>query len=296
MRRRDFISLLGGAAAFAPMAASAQQPGRIYRVAVLLPVRRPSPSMDAFIDEMRQAGFVQGRNLELNAPDGFNLSDEQIAELTERLVKTRPDAIVAGTAAGVRAAQQATQTIPIVATSEDMLTEGLVDSMARPSGNTTGISIMSPGLDGKRLDLLIEMAPKAKSIAALFDTKIAPQRHTQELQAAAQARSVSLQVFGAATPQDVGPAIDAAKAAGAEAINFLATPLFTVNSGIVYERLRALRLPSIHQWPDLADDGALAGYGPRFTEMFRQRGRLLIKVLRGLFWPPAILKCNFLGH
>ena len=123
MRRRDFISLLGGAAAFAPMAASAQQPGRIYRVAVLLPVRRPSPSMDAFIDEMRQAGFVQGRNLELNAPDGFNLSDEQIAELTERLVKTRPDAIVAGTAAGVRAAQQATQTIPIVAMSEDMLTK-----------------------------------------------------------------------------------------------------------------------------------------------------------------------------
>jgi putative ABC transport system substrate-binding protein len=82
-------------------------------------------------------------------------------------------------------------------------------------------------------------------------------------------------------PQDIGPAIDAAKAAGAEAINFLATPLFTVNSGIVYERLRALRLPSIHQWPDLADDGALAGYGPRFTEMFRQRARVLIKVLRG---------------
>src|SRR4051794_10872053 len=83
------------------------------------------------------------------APDGFNLSDEQIVQLTEKLVRAKPDAFVSGTAVGTRAAQQATQTIPIVAMSEDMLTEGLVNSMARPSGNTTGISIMSPGLDGK---------------------------------------------------------------------------------------------------------------------------------------------------
>jgi putative ABC transport system substrate-binding protein len=114
MRRREFVIGVAAAAAW-PISALAQEPGRIYRVAVLLPLKQPSPSMDAFLDEMRQAGFVQGHNLDLDAPDGVNLSDEQIARLTEKLVNARPDAIVAGTAAGTRAAQRATRTIPIVA-------------------------------------------------------------------------------------------------------------------------------------------------------------------------------------
>jgi putative tryptophan/tyrosine transport system substrate-binding protein len=281
MRRREFITLLGGAVATWPLAARAQQPGRTYRIAMLIPVARQSPPMDAFIDEMRQAEFVEGRNLEI-IPGGFNVPNEQIAEVTEKMVKAAPDAIVSGGIVGTKAAQRATQTIPIVAMSEDMLIEGLVDSLSRPGGNTIGLSILSPGLDGKRQDLLIEIVPHARRIAALFETRITPAQHTQTLQKAAQARGIELAVYGAAVVDDIAPAIDAAKAAGAEAVNFLATPLYSNNKSIVFPRIQTLRLPAIYQWPDLAEDGGLAGYGPRFTEMFRQRARILIKVLRGI--------------
>jgi putative ABC transport system substrate-binding protein len=124
--------------------------------------------------------------------------------------------------------------------------------------------------------------PHARRIAALFETRITPAQHTQALQKAAQARGIELAVYGAAVADDIAPAIDAANVAGAEAINFLATPLYSNNKSIVFPRIQTLRLPAIYQWPDLAEDGGLAGYGPRFTEMFRQRARILIKVLRGI--------------
>ena len=282
MRRRDVLGLLGSAAAGAamPLAAGAQQQGRVYRIAMLIPVDRQSPPMQAFVDEMRLAGFVEGRNLEI-LPDGFNLPNDQVAAVTEQMVKAAPDVIVSAGATGTKAAQQATRTIPIVAMSEDMLVEGLVRSLSRPGGNTTGLSILSPSLDGKRQDLLLEIAPRARRIAALFDAGITPAAHTESLQQAARARGVELLTFGVEAADEIGRTINAASAAGAEALNFLATPLYATNSATVFERVQALRLPAIYQWPDLAEDGGLAGYGPRFTDMFRQRARLVIKVLRG---------------
>jgi putative tryptophan/tyrosine transport system substrate-binding protein len=280
MRRRDVLGVLGGLPLLIPLAARAQQ-GRVYRIAMLLPIARQSPPMEAFVDEMRLAGFVEGRNLEI-LPDGFNVRNEHVAELTERMVKSRPDVVVSAGIIGTKAAQQATRTIPIVAMSEDMLVEGLVSSIARPGGNTTGLSILSPSLDGKRQDLLLEIVPRARRIAALFDNSITPSSHTEALQQAARARGIELSVYGAAAADDIVRAIDAASAAGAEALNFLATPLYSINSGMVFERVQALRLPAIYQWPDMAEDGGLAGYGPRFTDMFRQRARLVAKVLRGM--------------
>ena len=282
MRRRDFVALLGGMATGAawPFAARAQRSTRVYRIAMLVPVGRQSPQMEAFVDELRQAGFVEGRNLEILS-DGFDLRNEQVVELTETMVKAAPDVIISAGIAGTKAAQRATRTIPIVAMSEDMLVEGLVGSLARPGGNTTGLSILSPSLDGKRQDLLIEIVPRARRIAALFDSRITPASHIEGLQRAAQARGIELSVHGATTADDIGPTIEAASATGAEAINFLATPLYSVNSGVVFERVQTLRLPAIYQWPDMAESGGLAGYGPRFTDMFRQRARLVVKVLRG---------------
>jgi putative ABC transport system substrate-binding protein len=101
------------------------------------------------------------------------------------------------------------------------------------------------------------------------------------LQDAVRQRGGELLVFGVAKREEVVPAITNAKAAGAEAINFLATPLFTVNPRDLIERVVAMRLPAIHQWPEMAEEGGLAGYGPRFTQVFRQRARMVVKVLRG---------------
>ena len=167
---------------------------------------------------------------------------------------------------------------------EDMVAAGLVASLARPGGNITGISLLSPELDSKRQGLLIEAVPNARRIAALSDANVTPPHHTQMLQYAARSRGIV--VFGVRGPDELVSSIDAAMASGAEALNFLATPLFSVpgssNNGIVMGRIATTRLPAIFQWPETAEASALMGYGPRLTEMYRQRARIAVKILRGI--------------
>jgi putative tryptophan/tyrosine transport system substrate-binding protein len=283
MKRREFITLLGGAATW-PLAARAQEPGRTYRLGVLLPTARQSPAVEAFFDELRLNGFVEGKNLAV-IPGGFESIDDNLAARAAALVSAVPDAIVAGPAPPLRALQAVNRTIPILGMSEDMVAEGLVTSLARPGGNITGISLLSPELDGKRQDILIEAVPNARRIAAMADSRQTPPYHLQALQHAARSRGVELAVFGVNGPEEIVSAIDAAKASGAEALNFLATPLFSLpgtrNNRLVMERIAAVRLPAIFQWPETAEAGAFAGYGPRFTDMYRQRARMVVKIFRG---------------
>jgi putative ABC transport system substrate-binding protein len=284
MNRRAFISALGGAVAAWPLAARAQEPGRTYRLGFLLPTARQTPQVEAFFDELRLNGFVEGRNLVV-VPAGFEATDDNLAERAAALVNASPDAIIAGPAPPLRALQPMTRSVPLIGMSEDMVGEGLVASLARPGGNVTGISLLSPELDGKRQDILIEAVPGAHRIAAMADTHATPPYHLQVLQHGARSRGIELSIFAVGGPEEIASAIDAAKAAGAEALNFLATPLFSVpgsrNNQMVMERIAAVRLPAIFQWPETAEAGALAGYGPRFVDMFRQRARIVVKILRG---------------
>ena len=281
MKRREFITLLGGAASW-PLAARAQEPGRVYRLGALIPAGRETPAVVAFFDEMRLHGFIEGRNLDV-IPGGFNVPRDRIDAMVALMVKAAPDAIISGPDRYTRAFQEATKTIPLIGMSEDMVADGLVPSLARPGGNTTGISILSPGLDGKRLELLIEAVPAARRIGAFTDANgpSAKPDHVRTLKAAAEARGMELSVFEAATREQVLPAIDSAKTAGARALIFLSSPLFTVNAGTFIEHVAKLRLPAMHQWPEMAEEGGLMGYGTRFTEAFRQRARRVVKVLRG---------------
>src|SRR5215813_1408412 len=282
--RREFITLVGGAAAGWPLAARAQQAGRTYRLGVLVPTPRQSPAVLALFDELRLNGFIEGQNLQVIL-GGFEAGNEHLAELAAALVKAAPDAILAGSEVPVRALQSLTRTIPLVGMTEDMVAEGLVTSLARPGGNITGISLLSPELDGKRQDLLIEAVPGARRIAAMADSRATPTYHLQALQHGARSRGVELSVFAVGGPEEIASAIEAAKAAGAEALNFLATPLFSVpgsrGNQIVMERIAAVRLPAIFQWPETAEAGALVGYGARFADMYRQRARIAVKILRG---------------
>ena len=279
LQRRAFITLLGGAAAL-PLAARAQEAGRTYRLGFMVPHSPDAPWIVAFFDELRLAGFIEGQNL-IVVPGGFDVRDDRLAERAAALVKAAPDAIVSGGDLAMRALQQATRTIPLIGMTEDVVAAGFAESLARPGGNITGISLLSPELDGKRQDILIEAVPRARRIAALADSRVTPMRHLQTLQEAARAHSVELSVIGVTKLEEIAPAIDNAKAAGAEGLNVLATPLFFANSRIVIERVTALRLPAIYQWPDMAEQGGLAGYGPRFTQLYRQRARMVVKVLRG---------------
>jgi putative ABC transport system substrate-binding protein len=174
--------------------------------------------------------------------------------------------IISGPDNYTRVLQQLTRTIPLVAMTEDMLQAGLVASLSRPGGNTTGISLLSPDLDGKRQEILIEAVPGVRKMAALADSTVTPPRHLEALQDAARRRGVELSIFGVAVSEEVVATISAAKAAG------VATPLFTMNARDITESIAALRLPAMHQWPELAEEGGLLGYGPRFSQTFRQRG------------------------
>jgi putative tryptophan/tyrosine transport system substrate-binding protein len=284
MRRREFITLLGSGAVAWPLAARAQENGHTYRLGFLLPSARQSAAVEALFDELRLNGFVEGKNLAV-VPGGFEATDDNLAERATALVNAGPDAIVAGPAPPLRALQAVTRTVPILGMSEDLVGEGLSGSLAHPGGNITGISLLSPELDGKRQDILIEAVPGARRIAAMADSRQTPPYHLQSLQHAAQSRGVELSVFGVNGPEEIASAIDAAKESGSQALNFLATPLFSLpgtrNNAIVMERIVAVRLPAIFQWPETAEAGALAGYGPRFSEMYRQRARMVVRILRG---------------
>jgi len=282
MRRRQFITLVGGAAASVsmPPALFAQEAGRIYRIGFLSGAPREWAMYTAFFEELRGSGFIEGQNLTV-IEGGFGLSNEHLAEAAAALVKASPDAIVTAGPIASHAAQVATKTIPILAASDNMVGDGLVPSIRRPGGNTTGVSLLAVELDRKRQELLIEAVPGIRRIATLADPNVATPSHLQALKDAAWARGVELSVFSAATAEAITPAMNEVSAWEAEAINVLATPLFFFNGQTVMGRAAALRLPAMYQWPEMAEEGGFAGYGPRITQWFRQLARLLVQVLRG---------------
>ena len=279
MRRREFIALLGGAATWS-LAARAQDACRTYRIGFLLPSPRNSPAVVAMFDQLRLNGFVEGQNL-IVVPGGFGVPNDQIAGVVASLVAASPDVIVAGPELPLRALSLATRTIPLVGMSEDMVADGLVASFARPGGNITGISLLSPELDGKRQEILIEAVPGVRKIAVLVDSNVAKPVHLQQLQQAAENRGVEALIRGVAKRDDVISAIKDVQAAGVQAVNFLATPMFSVDAADFIAQVTKLRLPSIYQFPEGAEDGALIGYGPRFTDVYRMRANMAAKVLRG---------------
>jgi putative ABC transport system substrate-binding protein len=223
----------------------------------------------ALFDELRRNGLNEGQNLVV-IPDGFEADIEHPGKLAA--------AIITGPALPLRAFQSITHTIPLIGMTEDMVAGGLVASLAQPGGNITGISLLSPELDSKRQDILIEAVPGARRIAAMADSNATAPYHLQALEHAARSRGVDFVVINVAGPEEIASAIDAAKASGAGALNFLASPLFSVpgsrNNKIVLQRIAALRLPAIFQFPEIAKAGALAGYGARISDLYRQRARI----------------------
>jgi len=276
------LVLAAAAATLLPRVARAQEPGRTYRLGVLSVAPRDAGARNALFEELRRHGFIEGQNLTID-PRGFGLRSEQFPEVAVELVKAQVDVILADSGdASIRAAQQATATIPILGVTDDMLGSGLVASLARPGGDTTGISILSTELDGKRQEILSEIVPGARRIAALADTNTTAARQLHGLEDAARMRGIELSIFQIAKPEEIIGAIDAAKEAGAAALNVLASPLLNLQRPLIIERAAALRLPAMYQFPEAAERGGLAAYGPRFAQLFRDVvSRQLVKLLKG---------------
>jgi putative tryptophan/tyrosine transport system substrate-binding protein len=278
MRRREFITLLGGPAATWPLAAYAQQPDRLRQIGMLVPL--PASVFVPFFNELRQLGFIEGQNLAVDRR-GFDARYDQFAPIAAVLANAAPEAIVCGGDAAIRAAQAATSTIPIVAITDDMVGAGLVRSLARPGGNTSGVSILAADLDGKRQEVLLEFIPGVRRLAVLSDAQNNTPAQLQALLDAARAHGIELTIHRVERDEDVHSAIDAAKAGGAQALNVLASPLLHGNRRAIFARTGELRLPAIYQWPETAQEGGLLAYGPRFSDVFRQLARQTVKVLRG---------------
>ena len=282
MRRRTFIAGLGAVVALPAAGASAQTGGRVYRIGSLHSAPATSPHHVAFYEELARAGFVLGKNLE-GDPAGYGLSREQFAAHAAELVKAKVDAIVCAGDFVIRTAQQLTTTIPIVAVTEDMLSSGFVKSLSRPDGNTTGVSIFAAELDVKRQEMLLEMLPSLKRIALLADSNVLSPGHIGRLEAHARNTGVAISVHRVGRVEEIPAAIVQAKSGAAAALNVLATPLFFNSRNLIFEKVAEAGLPAIYEWPEMAEQGGLAAYGPRIVDIYQTKlSRQVTKILRGV--------------
>ena len=281
MRRRNFITLVASATVAWPFGAGGQEAGRTYRLGILWPFPYGTPESSLLANALRPYGFIDGKNLNIDYR-GWAQHVDQIWDYAAEFAKERVDAISTGGDLGIRAAQKATSSIPILAVTDDMLGPGFVTSLVHPTVNTTGISILAPELDGKRQEILIEALPGIQRMAALANSNTTKQVQLDSLQRAARALNVQLSLHLIATSDDIPPAIDAAKATGAAALNVLASPMLNSNRRVIIERVAAQRLAAIFQWPETAEEGGFAAYGPRFDQIIRElHARQIVQILRG---------------
>jgi putative tryptophan/tyrosine transport system substrate-binding protein len=281
LRRRDFITILGGASATLPFAAVAQQPGRAYRLGVLLPLTHDAPVNVAFLDEFRRWGFIEGQNLSVEwraYGEHFDLVSQYAAEL----VAARVDVILTAGEGPLRALQASTKSIPIVALTDDMLGLGFVNSVARPDGNITGVNLVLRELEGKKQEILIEAVPGLRRMGILTEPNYAIAAKLDKLQEAARAQGIEFSIHVVTRTEEIPAAIDSAKASGVGALIISGSEFFYAPRHLIMDRVAALRLPAIFMLPDDAEEGGFAAYGPRLGPAFLGvMPQQIIKLFRG---------------
>lgn len=281
IRRREFITLLGSGVLAWPRAANAQQ-SAMRRVGVLWPAASPPepPRMEWFTQTLQQLGFIEGSNLAVElryAQEGL----QQIPRLAAELIRMKVDVVAAFGDLAPKAIQQETQTIPIVAMADDMVGAGIVSSLSRPGGNTTGVTIMSPELSQKRLEVLREMLPGMRRVAALWDpTTGASQISATER--AAQTLKLELQIVEVRRREDLADAFRSAQAGGAEALSVFSSPFLSSVIHDIINLSAAERLPTVYQWKEHVEAGGLVSYGPSLEAIWRQAATIVAKILKGI--------------
>jgi putative ABC transport system substrate-binding protein len=286
MKRREFIALLGGAAAAVPLSARAQPASGRPLVGVLVPISAAAAArnIEALRAGLREFRYVEGRNiwLEFRYADGVST---RLAALAAELAARKPDIIVAGSPAGALAAHGATRTIPIVMISLlDPVTLGVVKSIARPGGNVTGIWSAggNDALIGKRIDLLKEIVPGLSRMGILVDPRDpADAIVLRFLPAAARALGVTYQVFEVRTPDDLDAAFAQAARDGIQGLFINQTPFFLSNRAKIVALAAGARLPAIYGFREFAVAGGLMAYGSSLPGAYTQVARLVDKILKG---------------
>ena len=286
MRRREVIALLGGAAAIRPLAARAQQPGRIRRVGVLMGGAESDPQQQARVAAFRQGlrdlKWVEGVNIQLDIRWGES-DAARIAAIATELVALAPDVIVGTVTPALRALKQATKAIPIVfAGLSDPVGDGFVASLAKPGGNITGFSSADAGLGGKWLQLLKEISPGLTRVAAVFNPDTAAHSiFWPALEAAAP--SVGVTLVRAEVRDQAGIESAIAGLAGTPGCGIVVMPdiFMTLHRRLTLTLAARHRVPVIHFLPNYAAEGGLMAYGPDYADISRRSAAYVDLILKG---------------
>jgi putative tryptophan/tyrosine transport system substrate-binding protein len=283
LKRRNFIALLGGAAAAWPLSARAQQvPRPVIGYLGLTTPNGEAEMISSFGKGLKESGFEEGRNVSIE----FRFAEGDVGRLpalAAELLSDRVAVIVAGTTAAALAAKAATSTVPILfGIGADPIKSGLVERLNRPGANVTGISFFTNQMESKRLGLLHEFAPKAGLIAVLlnprnpfFDNQV------QDVTEASRSLGLKIHLERASDETEITRAFSAFTRLNAGALLVGADLYFTSRRALVIDPAIQLRLPAIYEWRQFAESGGLASYGTVLAEAFRQAGEYAGRMLRG---------------
>src|SRR6266446_6704981 len=287
MRRREFITLLGGAAAVWPLAARAQQGQRMRRVSLLLPLAEDDPEaqsrVKAFKHGLRDVEWVEGRNIRIDYR--FSASDpNRLKGYVAELVSLAPDVIVANSTPVLAALRQATTTIPIVfAVVNDPVGQGFVSSLAHPGGNITGFSFLERSMIGKWLGMLKDVCPDLSRVALMFNPVTAPYYDVYLRSFERTPRSIAVDVSAAAV-RDVTEIEEVIAKLGQQPGSGLiasSDPFIIFQRGAILRSAKTHRVPTVSSYRQFVLEGSLMSYGPDPSDIFRRAGSYVDRILRG---------------
>jgi len=281
MQRRSFLAALVGGLVAAPAGAGAQSRTKVAKVGVLLySTPHADPSVQAFLQGMRDLGYREGQNVDID----YRFADgkpDRLPGLAAELVQQKPDIIVAFGGDVTSAAQQATRTIPIVMqVSNDPVQAGLVSSLARPGANITGATLILDALAGKRLALLKEIAPRVTRAGILWNPEHADPEF-RECQHAAQALGIKLQSLEVRQPEDFDPAFQVATRERSETIVIVSSRLVNLHRQRILDFSIRNRIPLVGDWGPWVPGGALVSYGPNVADLSRRAATYVDRIVRG---------------
>src|SRR3954470_13477475 len=280
MRRRTFVA---GLLTWGAAKARAQAPGRMYRLGVLGPGDASSwlvsPMKTITLAKLAEYGFAEGDNLQVQVRYG---SSDALTELARELVATGPDVIVAVSRSAILAARRATSTVPIVMSfiGEDPVAAGLAANIAKPGGNVTGLIMLAPELDAKRLELLREAIPDAQRIAVLISNRAEEDQKKAAMETLARRLGVELRFFPISGPK-YGAAFKSMSAWGAQALAVGSAPELFRDATEIARMAVDERLPTVCEWREMATAGCLLGYGPNLVEMRHRTADYVVRILNG---------------
>lgn len=284
MRRREFIALLGGTAASWPLPARAQQRKAMPRVGVLwhaANAKQEEEYLGALTKAFHELGYFEGKNIELDHRFPAE-QPERFRALAQELAKSKVDVIVAVTGLAAQEAKRATGTIPIVIVADpDPVGHGLAESLARPGGNVTGLSLMTSDVSGKRYALFREIVPKLARVAVVLDPRDPTSKPASAAnERAAKAAGFSIQIFDATTSDEIEQAFSAIARDGFDGAFVVGAPMYNERAQVGASAM-AHKVPTIAANAEQVPYGLLLSYGPDFLDYFRRAAGYVDKILKG---------------